>query len=177
MLQSSERMDWYNVNARTTNEIHASLRRLEDADAFSEQVMSEKITVLADQLDAVDQRLTSGINTLNEHILKLDGYVRPHIYNDDLQYFQTLYVGDLQVSSSAFIEGTLEVGRGLSGILKVNGEIKAKDISIIDNDGEMYTPSLVMTTGGGAVTFTPHILKVNGRQAPGYVLASEDLII
>ena len=174
MIQSSERMDWHNANTRMNSEIHASLRRLEDADYIGEQVMTRQLGILGGQLDEAEQRLTTAINSLNEEVYQLHTYIEPHLYDDDLKFFQDIYVGNLQVSDGGYIEGNLTISG--SGTFTVDKTILANN-GIDIYEGALFTPLITMPAKSGELSFTPHKLKVNGREADGYILATKDVIV
>lgn len=155
----------------TDSEIHASLRRLEDADYISEQVMAQNMSTLADELGEVDARLTKAVNSLNNEVYQLHSYIEPHLYNDDLQFFQTIYVGNLQVSDGGYITGNLTIGSG--GSLTVDGSIMANN-GVDIYDGTLFTPKITM---GDEKEYTSHTLTINGTTLHGYILATQDLVL
>lgn len=157
----------YNVKTGINSEIHASLRRLEDADYISEQVMMDNLTVLTDHVDEIDQRLTAAVNDLENEVFQLHTYIEPHIYQDDLQYFQTIYIGDFVVSGGGSTGGNVTVG----GSLTVNGTIMA-DNGIDIYGGTLFTPTITFPDEN---TYQPRTFSIEGEALAGKILASQDL--
>lgn len=156
----------------TDSEIHASLRRLEDADYISEQVMSQNLSVMADNVDEVDQRLTKSVNDLNNEAYQLHTYIEPHLYNDDLQFFQTIYIGSFMVSDGGYITGDVTIDNG--GSLTVDGTIMANN-GVDIYDGTLFTPSVTMQTGDDLSEYTPHTFTIEGTPLTGTILSTQDM--
>lgn len=161
------RLSESNMNAKINSEIHASLRRLEDADYVYNQIHSEDMAMVIDQSNEADESLQSQINALTKEVYQLHSWIEPHVYLGDLQYFQTLYAGNLQVSSGGKISGRLKI-----------------------EEGDLETPVLTVTAGatitgkGGLSTttinmgeneYTPHTFTVEGTTLDGRILASQDM--
>lgn len=160
-MRLSERDIKTNINS----EIHASLRRLEDANYTSEVVQDEKLSTLGDQLE-------SKIGKLQNEVYQLHSYLETHIYNDDLQFFQTIYIGNLQVAEGGEINGNLLINNG--GTLTVDGSIMANTGVDIYGDAGLFTPKITM---GDESEYTSHTLSVCGTVITGKILATQDLSV
>lgn len=160
------------VKTGINSEIHASLRRLEEADYVSETILSGKLNTLAGQLDEVDQRLTASANKLYTEVYRLHDFLEPHIMNDDLCLFQNLFAGYLQVESGASIGGGATFP-GEGNTVTFQGGISVWGNA--DIQGELFTADFQMDTGGAFTSFGPHTLTIEGTELDGYILASEDL--
>lgn len=152
--------DAININS----EIHASLRRLEDADYISDQIQTKNLQTLADQVNVK-------IKELQGEVYQLHSYMEPHIHNDDLCLFNTLYVGNLQVSSGGEISGLVQFNNNVSieAELSVDGVLNAYT--------SVVTPSVKVTSGGSTYSFTPRTITVNGTQLSGRILATRNMTI
>ena len=156
------------VKTGINSEIHASLRRLEDANIISEEVQARNLETLAEQVE-------TKIGELQEEVYQLHTYIEPHIMDNDLQYFQTAWIGNLQVEDGGYLTGNFEIGSG--GTLTVDGAIMANTgVDIYGEDG-LFTPVIQMPSGGGVSNFTPHTLTINGRLLDGKILATKDLVL
>lgn len=162
-------MGWYEnaMNAKTNSEIHASLRRLEDADYVYNQVQEENLSLVIDQSNEADNSLQSQINNLSSEVYQLHSYIEPHILEGDLKYFQTLFVGNLQVSSGGLISGRLKIEKGdlETPVLTVTAG------ATITGEGGLSTTTINM----GETEYTPHSLTIDGTALDGTILASQDM--
>lgn len=148
--------DAININS----EIHASLRRLEDADYISDQIQTKNLQTLADQVNVK-------IKELQGEVYQLHSYMEPHIYNNDLQHFNNIYIGNLNVASGGSIYGeTIFYDR-----LTVQDYLDVG--SVLDVGLEVHTPKII----SGSYSFTPRTITVNGTQITGRILATRNLVI
>ena len=154
----------YNVKTGINSEIHASLRRLEDADYISEQVMMDNLTVLTDHVDEIDQRLTAAVNDLENEIKAIYNYITPHLKDDDLSLFQNIWVGNLAVDTQATITGNVSITD--HGRLTVDGLITASRGITIEN-GNITMPD--------SNKYSYHTFSIEGDALDGYILATKDL--
>lgn len=160
------RLSENNMNAKINSEIHASLRRLEDADYVYNQVLSEDMGLLIDQSNEADNSLQSQINGLSSEVYQLHQYMEPHIQSGDLQYFQTLYVGNLQVSDGGLI----------SGRVRMTGDLEVPVLAVTSGATITGEAGLSTTTiNMGENEYTPHTFTVEGTTLTGYILASQDM--
>ena len=169
------RLSESNMNAKINSEIHASLRRLEDADYVYNQVHSEDMALVIDQSNEADESLQQQINALTKEIYQLHSWVEPHVYLGDLQFFQKLYVGNLQVAEGGEITGHVRFNSGVD----IYDMLEAASINVFGEGGSIWTPSIdigqdISIGGGGAGSYGPHDLTVEGQNL-GSVLATQDL--
>lgn len=160
------------VKTSINSEIHASLRRLEEADYVSETILSGKLNTLAGQLDEVDQRLTASVNKLYTEVYGIHDFLEPHIMDSDLCLFQNVYTGYLQVESGASIGGGATF-TGESSFVTVQGGLSVW--GGVDIQGKLFAAQFEMDTGGAFTSFGPHTLTIEGTELAGYILASQDL--
>lgn len=165
-----------NVKTGINSEIHASLRRLEEADYVSEMVQSENLQTVNDQL-------SSKVKELQNEVYQLHTYMEPHIYQDDLCYFQNIYVGNLQVDQGASINGDVQIinksSLTVDGALTVQGEVNVF-AGMTVSGGNLSTSTLwamesVIVGQNSSIKFSPHTLSVNGSTLTGQILATQDL--
>lgn len=162
-MRSSER----NVKTNINSEIHASLRRLEDADYVNSVTQSETIGVLVDQANSANQNLQNQISNLSGEVYKLHGYISPHIKDGDLRAFSTLDVGNLTVTSGGEVTGQFKFNSGVS----IGGAVGINATLTMQNGNSIVVNSFVM---GDSQIYGPHTLTVEGRSI-GSVLAPNDL--
>lgn len=164
-------MGWYEnaMNAKTNSEIHASLRRLEDADYVYNQVQEENLSLVIDQSNEADNSLQSQINNLSSEVYQLHSYIEPHIMEGDLKYFQTLYVGNLQVDSGGKIGGRVTF---TGNPITFEGGVIVDEGLDIYGDAGLFTPQITM---GDEKTYTSHTLTVEGQTLTGNILATQDM--
>lgn len=162
------RLSERDVKTNINSEIHASLRRLEDADYFNSRVQSENTSILISQANEANQNLQSQIDGLSSEVYQLHNYIAPHIYEGDLQYFQTLYVGNLQVDSGGSIGGRVTF---------TGGPITFKQNVIVDGGLDVYGNAGVFAPvfTVGEENFTPHKLTIEGTDLEGSILSTDDL--
>lgn len=165
------RLSESNMNAKINSEIHASLRRLEDADYVYNQIHSEDMALVIDQSNEADASLQQQINALTKEVYQLHNWVEPHVYLGDLQYFQTLFVGNLQVESGGLIQGNVTFTGGSRPItfeknVKIDG-----GLDIIGDEG-LFTPKITM---GSFDEYNEHTLTIDGTVLDGKVIATQDI--
>lgn len=161
------------VKTSINSEIHASLRRLEEADYVSETILSGKLNTLAGQLEEVDQRLTASVNKLYTEVYGIHDFLEPHIMDSDLCLFQNVYTGYLQVESGASIGGSVTfTDESLSGGVLCKGHLTVDDGLQVNGDNGMFVKLISMPDEND---YTPHTLTIEGTTLDGYILASEDL--
>ena len=162
------RLSERDIKTHINSEIHASLRRLEDADIISNMVQADNTGILIDQANEANQNLQSQIDGLSSEVYQLYNYISPHIYEGDLQYFQTLYVGNLQVDSGGSIGGRVTF---------TGGPITFKNNVIVDGGLDVYGNAGVFAPvfTVGEESFTPHKLTIEGTDLAGSILSTDDL--
>lgn len=165
------RLSESNMNAKINSEIHASLRRLEDADYVYNQIHAEDMNLIIDQSNEADESLQSQINALTKETYQLHNWIEPHVYLGDLQYFQTLFVGNLQVESGGLIQGNVTFTGGSNPItfeknVKIDG-----GLDIFGDEG-LFTPKITM---GSFDEYNEHTFTVEGTTLEGRILATQDM--
>ena len=153
-----------NIQAGINSEIHASLRRLEDADYVNNLIRDEETNILIGQANEANSNLQSQIDHLTSEVYQLHSYMEPHIYNGDLCYFQTLYAGNLQVSNGGQIGGNIL----FTGLTTFN--MGAEFMS-----SATFRQSVSVQGDGALSSFTPHTVTIDGTAQANKVLATGDL--
>ena len=136
------RLSERDVKTGINSEIHASLRRLEDANAISESVQAKNLGQVVDSLNTTN----SNVSKLRTEIHKLHEYLEPHIMGGDLCLFQNLNVGNLAVDN----------GATFSGRVSMNNSLYVKDS--ISTNGNVVVD---------AYFFKPHSVSVDGEELYG----------
>ena len=144
-MRSSER----DIKTGINSVIHASLRRLEDANYVSEANQAKNLTAVSNQVNATNNTVSS----LRNELRKLHDFISPHIMSDDLQLFQNIYIGHLEVDNGASFSGSVQMGNNLS----VAGLVGADALNVKDQ------------------WFVPRSVTVDGEVLSEKVLATGDL--
>lgn len=169
-MRLSERDIKTNINS----EIHASLRRLEEADYVSEIVQQQNLSAVVDQVNETAAGLSTSVGGLQDEAYQLHEYIAPHIFQGDLQYFQNAYVGTLMV----------EDGGQISGQMTFTNATYFDDYVQIDDDLEVSGDLGVFGSinfGGGDLEsdriygFGPHTMTVDGTELSQYILSTGDI--
>lgn len=144
------------IKTGINSEIHASLRRLEDANYVSEMTQAKNLTAVSDQVNSVN----STVSSLRNEIHKLHDYISPHIMNDELKLFQNIYVGHLEVDNGAVITGETKFNSNVV----VHGALNAMHGISVHEGGVQC----------GFVIYQPKDVSVDGTKI-GSVLGTHDL--
>lgn len=132
------RLSERDIKTGINSEIHASLRRLEDANAISESVQAKNLGQVVDSLNTTN----SNVSKLRTEIYKLHSYLEPHIMGGDLCLFQNLNAGNLVVANGASFSGNVI----MNSVLTVKGMLSASAGMMVSDSG-IFSPRAVSIDG------------------------------
>lgn len=162
-----------NINSKINSEIHASLHRLEDANYVNNMIQAENTELLINQTNEATGSLQSQIDDLSGEVYKLHEYIEPHMYQGDLQLFQTLWVGNLQIDDGGKFGGSFSFTDDVSfeGDVTMDGALQVAER--LESSTEILAPYIIFEDDG--IPYEPHTLTVDGTELSETILASGDI--